>query len=103
MFILCIKKGGYYGKYFLKFIEVLSKPFVVTFHTIVPASVSKNETRKYVLQKIAKKAKVIIVGDLNIIKKAISLSVKSNSGLTEYLARQLHNTNLPNSGVGKSI
>jgi exodeoxyribonuclease V alpha subunit len=47
------------------------------------------------------KAKVIIVGDLKIIKKAISLSVKRNSGLTEYLDRQLHNTNFPNFGVGK--
>ena len=53
--------GGYYGEHLLEFIKVLNKPFVVTFHTIVPENVSKSRTRKRVLQEIAKKAAKIIV------------------------------------------
>ena len=64
--------GGYYGKYLLKFIEVLNKPYVVTFHTIVPDSISINDARKRIVQMIAKKARYVIVLNklaINILKE----------------------------------
>jgi len=62
---------------------------------ILPDRLSPVVTRQLLYTGVTRaKARVIIVGDLKIIKKAISLSVKRNSGLTEYLDRQLHNTNL---------
>jgi len=53
--------GGWYGEYLLNFIEALNKPFVVTFHTVVPDIIEKKDSRKRIVQTIAKKAKKIIV------------------------------------------
>ena len=64
---------------------------------ILPDRLSPVVTRQLLYTGVTRaKARVIIVGDLKIIKKAISLSVERNSGLTEYLDRQLHSNNLFN-------
>jgi exodeoxyribonuclease V alpha subunit len=57
---------------------------------ILPDRLSPVVTRQLLYTGVTRaKTKVIIVGDLNIIKKAIGLSVKYNSGLTEYLDAKL--------------
>lgn len=64
--------GGYYGENLLKFIETLNKPLIVTFHTVVPHRIHKSDSRKRIIQAIAKKAKHIVVLNklaINILKK----------------------------------
>jgi exodeoxyribonuclease V alpha subunit len=57
---------------------------------ILPDKLSSVVTRQLLYTGVTRaKAKVIVVGDLNIIKKAISLSVERNSGMTEYLANKI--------------
>jgi len=60
---------------------------------ILPDRVSPVVTRQLLYTGVTRaKAKVIIMGDLNMIKKAIGLSVKRNSGLTQYLDKELQNS-----------
>ena len=57
---------------------------------ILPDKLSPVVTRQLLYTGVTRaKAKVIVVGDLNIIKKAISLSVERNSGMTEFLAHKI--------------
>ena len=57
---------------------------------ILPDKLSSVVTRQLLYTGVTRaKAKVIVVGDLNIIKKAISLSVERNSGMTEYLTHKI--------------
>jgi len=57
---------------------------------ILPDKLSPVVTRQLLYTGVTRaKTKVIVVGDLNIIKKAISLSVERNSGMTEYLAQKI--------------
>ncbi|MCP4673148.1 MAG: exodeoxyribonuclease V subunit alpha, partial [Desulfobacula sp.] len=59
---------------------------------ILPDMLSPVITRQLLYTGVTRaKEKVIIMGDLNIIKKAMGVSVKRNSGLTEYLDRVLQN------------
>ncbi len=62
---------------------------------ILPDMLSPVLTRQLLYTGVTRaKEKVIIMGDLNIIKKAMDISVKRNSGLTEYLDRMLQNVYL---------
>ncbi len=57
---------------------------------ILPDKLSPVLTRQLLYTGVTRaKEKVIIMGDLNIIKKAMCMSVKRNSGLTEYLNNML--------------
>jgi exodeoxyribonuclease V alpha subunit len=90
----------------LKQYQVLDLPdndtaFAITIHKsqgsefktvliILPDKLSSVVTRQLLYTGVTRaKAKVIVVGDLNIIKKAISLSVERNSGMTEYLTHKI--------------
>lgn len=53
--------GGYFGGKLLKFVENLKKPIILTLHTVVPKKIHKNNTRKKIVQAIAKKVNCIIV------------------------------------------
>ena len=58
---------------------------------ILPDKLSPVVTRQLLYTAVTRaKIKVIIAGNLNMIKKAISLSVKRNSGLTQYLGEHLN-------------
>jgi glycosyltransferase involved in cell wall biosynthesis len=50
--------GGKYGKYLIYFVEMLKKPLIVTFHSVLP---NPDNERKKVVQSIAKKALCLIV------------------------------------------
>ena len=50
--------GGEYGSYLISFLEILNKPTVVTFHSVLP---NPNDGLKKVVQAIAKKVACIIV------------------------------------------
>ena len=50
--------GGQYGEYLLAFLEVLKKPVVITFHSILP---NPEEKRKKIVQAISQKVKEIVV------------------------------------------
>ncbi len=50
--------GGEYGNYIIPFLEILKKPVVVTFHSVLP---DPDKERKKVVQDIAKRVKCIIV------------------------------------------
>ncbi len=50
--------GGEYGEYIIPFLEVLKKPKVITFHSILP---EPNEKLKKVTREIAKRVNAIIV------------------------------------------
>jgi exodeoxyribonuclease V alpha subunit len=57
---------------------------------ILPDRLSPVVTRQLLYTGVTRaKEKVIIIGNLNIIKQAIGLSVKRNSGLTQYLDKRL--------------
>lgn len=49
--------GGEYGSYLIAFLEVIEKPVVITFHSILPGP---NEQLKKVVQSIARKVNAII-------------------------------------------
>jgi exodeoxyribonuclease V alpha subunit len=60
---------------------------------ILPDRISPVVTRQLLYTGVTRaKNKVILIGDLELIKKAIQFSVKRNSGLTQYLDRLLHNS-----------
>ncbi len=62
---------------------------------ILPDMLSPVLTRQLLYTGVTRaKEKVIIMGDLKIIKKAMGISVKRNSGLTEYLDNALQNAYL---------
>ncbi len=50
--------SGEYGEYILAFLEVLKKPAIITFHSILP---NPNKKLKTVVQEIAKRVKHIVV------------------------------------------
>lgn len=50
--------GGTYGNYLIPFLELLQKPVMVTFHSVLP---DPDDTLKQVVQSIAKKVSCIIV------------------------------------------
>ena len=50
--------GGEYGSYLISFLEILNKPTVVTFHSVLP---NPDDRLKKVVQAIAKKVECIIV------------------------------------------
>ena len=50
--------GGEYGSYLIAFLEIINKPVVITFHSILP---NPNERLKRVVQILAEKSKCIIV------------------------------------------
>ena len=50
--------GGEYGEFLLPFLEIVNKPIVITFHSILP---SPDEKLKRVVQEIAKRVSAIIV------------------------------------------
>lgn len=61
--IVCIQHefgifGGEYGNYIIPFLETVTKPVVVTFHTVLP---NPDEKRKKVVQAIAKRSAAVIV------------------------------------------
>jgi len=61
---------------------------------IIPDRVSPVVTRQLLYTGVTRaKTKVIIAGKLNIIKKAINLSIKRNSGLSTYLEKEIGEKN----------
>ncbi len=50
--------GGHYGEYLLSFLELLEKPFVIRFHTVLP---QPDEKRLKVVQKIGALAEKVLV------------------------------------------
>ncbi len=50
--------GGEYGDYLLTFLEIIEKPVIITFHSIVP---NPNERLKKVVGAIAEKVRLIVV------------------------------------------
>ncbi len=58
--------GGEYGEYLIPFLEILKKPAVITFHSVLQ---NPNEKLRRVVREIAKRVKVIIV----MTKKAVEI------------------------------
>lgn len=50
--------GGKYGDYLIPFLEILEKPAIVTFHSVIP---KPNDRLKKIVQSIAKKVKCIVI------------------------------------------
>ena len=65
---------GEYGEYLLPFLEIVKKPVVITFHSVLQ---SPNEKLKKVMQEIAKRVEAIIV----MTKKAVEI-LQENYNLT---------------------
>ncbi len=58
--------GGEYGEYLLPFLEILNKPVVITFHSVLP---SPNEKLRKIVREISKRVNAIIV----MTKKAVQI------------------------------
>ncbi len=58
--------GGEYGEYLLPFLELLEKPIVITFHSVLP---NPNDKLKKVVREISKRVNAIIV----MTKKAVKI------------------------------
>ncbi len=50
--------GGEYGNYLLKFLEVVKKPVVISFHTVIP---NPDDKLKKIVRKLAKKSSFLVV------------------------------------------
>lgn len=50
--------GGKYGEHLIKFVEVLNKPLIVTFHSVYP---NPDEERKRIVRSLSEKALCLIV------------------------------------------
>ena len=50
--------GGEYGNYLLKFLEIVKKPVVISFHTVIP---NPNDKLKKIVRKLAKKSSFLVV------------------------------------------
>jgi len=61
--------GGEYGEYLLPFLEIIEKPVIITFHSVLP---EPNEKLRKVVREIAKRVNVIIV----MTKKAVEILTK---------------------------
>ena len=61
--------GGEYGEYLLPFLEILKKPIVITFHSVLP---NPNDKLKKVVKEIAKRVNSIIV----MTKEAVKILTK---------------------------
>ncbi|MDO8508288.1 MAG: glycosyltransferase [Nanoarchaeota archaeon] len=61
--------GGEYGEYLLPFLELVEKPIVITFHSVLP---SPNDKLKKIVREISKRVSAIIV----MTKKAVEILKK---------------------------
>ncbi|GAH81154.1 unnamed protein product, partial [marine sediment metagenome] len=50
--------GGEYGNYLIKFLEIVKKPVVITFHTVIP---NPEDKLKKIVRKLAKKSSYLVV------------------------------------------
>ena len=50
--------GGEYGNYLIKFLEIVKKPVVISFHTVIP---NPEDKLKKIVRKLAKKSSYLVV------------------------------------------
>ena len=89
--------GGKYGDYLIAFLEILTKPVIVTFHSVIP---EPNTKRKRLIKAIEEKAEAFIVMTpkaVDILKK--DYHVKIN---IEVVPHGIPNTSLEPSEIEKS-
>ena len=68
--------GGEYGNYLIKFLDIVKKPVIISFHTVIP---NPNDKLKKIVRQLAKKSSYLVVmtkSGIDILRKDYNIKTK---------------------------